>query len=65
MISCWLLKKDCGFILYMGKGLVAKHMQLHMALFKYPIKLKADSSSDVQDEGHEGGTGIHMKLCCI
>jgi len=49
----------------MGKGLVAKHMQLHMALFKYPIKLKADSSSDVQDEGHEGGTGIHMKLCCI
>lgn len=65
MISCWLLQKDCGFVLYMGKGSVAEHMRQHMALFKHPIKLKADSSSNVPDEGHGSGTGTLVKLHCI
>lgn len=65
MISCWLLKKDCEFSLYIEKRLFAEHMRQHMALFKHPIKLKADSNSNVPDEGHGAGTGTHMKLCCI
>lgn len=49
----------------MGKRLVAKHMEQHMALFKHPIKLKADSRSNDPDEGHGAGTGTHMKLHCV